>query len=172
MAFNSAGDLFVANNNGTSIEEYSPAGADLGAFATGLNSPIGLVFNSAGDLLTTNFVPGSGQIIEITPGGSQSLFASTGLDDPFGLAIDSSGNVYAANFLGGNIEEFSASGLDEGAFVSGISLPTGLAFAQSPAAPGTPEPGSVSVLMGVFFAGLVNIARRRRTSNRPGRPAR
>ena len=36
--------------------------------------PVGLAFNSAGDLFVADF--GSGNIYEFTPGGAQSTFAS------------------------------------------------------------------------------------------------
>ena len=52
LAFNSAGNLFVANwpeFPPGNIYEFTPGGAQ-STFASGLNNPAGLAFNSAGDL--------------------------------------------------------------------------------------------------------------------------
>jgi DNA-binding beta-propeller fold protein YncE len=43
-------------------------------FATGLNAPIGLAFNTAGNLFVAN--QGDGTIDEITPGGIKNTFTS------------------------------------------------------------------------------------------------
>jgi sugar lactone lactonase YvrE len=44
IAFDAAGNLYVANFNGPNIRKFSPTGADLGDFGTGLNQPSWLVF--------------------------------------------------------------------------------------------------------------------------------
>jgi hypothetical protein len=49
-----------------------------------LNNPLGLAFDSAGDLFEADY--GSGNIYEYTPGGAQTTFAS-GLSNPAGLAF-------------------------------------------------------------------------------------
>jgi glucose/arabinose dehydrogenase len=54
-------------------------------FASGLNNPLGLAFDSAGDLFEADY--GSGNIYEYTPGGAQTTFAS-GLSNPAGLAFE------------------------------------------------------------------------------------
>jgi hypothetical protein len=78
-----AQNLFVGDASGN-IYEYTPGGAR-STFASGLNGPWGLAFNSAGDLFV---VEGgySGNIYEFTPGGVESTFAS-GLSGPLGLAF-------------------------------------------------------------------------------------
>ena len=65
------------NNNGTLSS--SPV-----IFASGLDEPYGLAFNSAGNLFEADY--GSGNIYEYTPGGARSTFAS-GLNGPYGLAF-------------------------------------------------------------------------------------
>jgi DNA-binding beta-propeller fold protein YncE len=78
MAFNSAGDLFVANwDRGTASEtgtitEITPGGVQ-STFASGLAYPTGLAFNSAGDLFVADWA--SENIYEFTPGGVRSTFA-------------------------------------------------------------------------------------------------
>ena len=81
LAFNSAGDLFEADNATGNIYEFTPGGAR-STFASGLVYPTGLTFNSAGDL----FVRNGHSIIEVTPTGAQSTVA-TGFGTAEGLAF-------------------------------------------------------------------------------------
>ena len=55
------------------IYEFTPGGAK-STFATGLTGPVGLAFNSAGNLFEAD--AGTGNINEFTPGGTRSIFAS------------------------------------------------------------------------------------------------
>jgi len=68
-----AQNLFVANWADNDIIEITPSGVQ-SIFASGLDGPYGLAFNSAGDLFVANFF--GGDIIEITPSGTQSIIAS------------------------------------------------------------------------------------------------
>src|SRR5208282_429097 len=77
--------LFEADGGSGTIYEFTPGGAR-STFASGLSSPYGLVFNSAGDLFEAD--SGSGNIYEFTPGGARSTFAS-GLANPIALAFQS-----------------------------------------------------------------------------------
>ena len=81
------------------IYEFTPGGVQ-STFASGLNYPAGLAFNSAGNLFVADI--GSGNIYEFTPGGVQSTFAS-GLNTPEGLAFNSAGNLFVADHGTGNI---------------------------------------------------------------------
>ena len=94
MAFDSVGDLFVANygtgqDGGSSISKITPSGAK-STFASGLSYPEGLAFNSAGDLFVMNPGYGSGHatIVEFTPSGMQTTFANWwGTDAPTSIAF-------------------------------------------------------------------------------------
>jgi DNA-binding beta-propeller fold protein YncE len=157
LAFNSAGDLFVANYYGD-IYEYTPAGVQsffASVLAGGVYGPIdGLAFNGAGDLFATTFQGGT--ITEITPGGVQSTFASGFI--PQGLAFNSAGNLFAADFYNGNIYEYTPGGV-QSTFASGLSDPEGLAF-QGVTLP-VPEPSALGLLaLGVF--GLTLMRRHQR----------
>lgn len=124
VALDRDGKLFVSTNNNT-IEEFSPAGVDLGPFATtGVNFPMALAFDRAGNLYAANF---AGSTVEkFTPAGAGTVFAN--VIRPTGLAFDASGNLYVSNF-GNTIERFSPAGTRLGTFAnSGLNNPEGLAF--------------------------------------------
>jgi hypothetical protein len=82
-----AQNLFVADFGSGNIYEFTPGGAQ-STFASGLSSPAGLAFDSAGNLFEAERGPDAfnGSINEFTPDGAQSIFAS-GLSGPYGLAF-------------------------------------------------------------------------------------
>ena len=87
LAYNSAGDLFVADMGSGNIYKFTPGGVK-STFASGLDNPDGLAFNSAGDL----FVADSYNIYEYTPSGARRTFAS-GVE-PLDLAFNSAGDLF------------------------------------------------------------------------------
>lgn len=133
LAFDSQGDLFVADEGTGDIYEYMNDSGMLNSspiiFASGLYYPVGLAFNSAGGLFVANNVANT--ITEITPGKVQSTFAS-GLTQPLGLAFDSAGDLYEADQGTHNINEFiNSNGILSSSptvFASGIPEPDGLVF--------------------------------------------
>ena len=52
LAFDAAGNLYVASNNNT-VSKVTPAGV-VSTFASGFNNPIGLAFDAAGNLYVAN----------------------------------------------------------------------------------------------------------------------
>ena len=131
LAFDSAGDLFVANAVPNSVYEIKPDGTQSTFASGGLSYPDALAFNSAGDLFVANFFGST--VYEYTPGGVQSTFASglslslPGAFLPTGLAFDSAGNLFVADGSTGNIYEFTPAGT-ESIFASGFDSPSGLVF--------------------------------------------
>jgi DNA-binding beta-propeller fold protein YncE len=75
--------LFAASLSDDAIYEFTPDGTR-STFASGLNVPDALAFNSSGNLYVADYA--SGHIFEFTLGGTQSAFAS-GLG-PMSLAFD------------------------------------------------------------------------------------
>ena len=71
-----AQNLFVANEYGNDIIEFTPGGVQ-STFASGLGIPYAVAFDSANNLLVANWA--SANVIKITPGGVQSTFASESL---------------------------------------------------------------------------------------------
>ena len=142
-------NLFVSNRTGdfsANIYEFTPGGTR-STFASGLNEPFGLAFDSAGNLFVADF----GKIYEFTPGGTRSTFAS-GLDAPYGLAFDSAGNLYEADAWSGNIYEFTPGGT-RSTFASGLASPGFLAFQ-------VPEP-STWAMLGMGVIALLGFRRRK-----------
>src|SRR5438477_471506 len=91
----SADILYVTNTGDNTIERFTPGGVSSVFASTGLNGPLCLAFDTAGNLFVVN--TGDETIEKFTPGGVGSLFASTGLSGARGLAFDSAGNLYVAN---------------------------------------------------------------------------
>ncbi len=122
LAFDSAGNLYVANYNINTIEKFTPNGVGSLFASTGLNHPYDLAFDHQGNLFAAN--SGNDTIEKFTSGGVGSLFASTSPGSPNGLAVDAQDNVYA----GGNdtIEKFTPGGV--GSVFASVGDPFGLAF--------------------------------------------
>ncbi len=141
LAFNSAGNLFVASGN--AIQEFSPNGVQ-STFAS-VSAPGGLAFDSAGNL----FVTAGTSIIKITPSGVCSTFVSeaSGLVNlNIGPAFDSAGNLYVAQWgngitNNGSIIEIAPDG-KQSTFASGLYSPGTLAFQPAP----VPEPSAFGLL--------------------------
>src|ERR1700722_10052892 len=111
-----AQNLFVADTS--NIYEITPNGAQ-STFASGLDQPQGMAFDSKGDL----FVDENGTIDEFTPNGTKSTFAESGNE---GLAFDLFGNLFAAGF-GGDVFEIASNGTSS-VYASGFDEPVDLVF--------------------------------------------
>lgn len=139
-AFDSAGNIYVANNTNAitwpfisstsydnTIQKFTPDLTPLGAFATNLNNPWGLAFDSSGNLYVSS--SGDELVYRFTPGGYGSIFSYgiSLLSDPRGLAFDSGGNLYVANAGNGTIVKINPGGTGS-VFASGLSGPTSIAI--------------------------------------------
>jgi sugar lactone lactonase YvrE len=125
VAFDSSGNLFVADNTGNGeIFKFTPSGTKT-TFASGLTPEGGLAFDGSGNLLETD----PETIFKFSPSGTKSTFASS-LVSPTGLAFDRSGNLFVTDVNEGTILKFTPSGVKT-TFASGLSQPDGLAFDDS-----------------------------------------
>ena len=131
LAFNSAGDLLVANNNGN-IAEFTSGGTFIGNYATGVssfgNGLRGLAFDSAGNLFVANRT--GGVITEIPMGGGPSITIGLNTNGAVnGVAFDSAGNLYVA--VGSTLDKitFSSVGVYSGmtSIVTDLTNPNGVA---------------------------------------------
>jgi hypothetical protein len=101
----SAQNIFVSESATGNIYEFTPSGVRT-TFASGLNDPGALAFDSMGDL----FAAVSGGIVDFTSGGTQINFAS-GLNEPASIAINSAGDLFESDSDSGSIYEFTPQGV-------------------------------------------------------------
>ena len=146
LAFDTSGNLYVADFNGNTIEKLSPNGQKLGTITDLGGQTFDVAFDKAGNLYASI---SSNIIQKFSPTGQDlGVFASTGLNVPFGLAFDDSGNLFIANLEGASVREFSPTGQDLGNYVTGLNLPTFLAFQP------VPEPSGMALLASGAVCGL------------------
>jgi hypothetical protein len=105
LAFDSNGNLYVANYGQANILKYSPSGIGT-VFESGID-PWAITLDSAGNLYVS-----SGIIIyKFNSSGIGTVFAHPVMNYYFtSLAFDSAGNLYAADPDAGIIEKFDSSG--------------------------------------------------------------
>ena len=105
--------MFVTDYDRGVIYEYKPTGSRA-IFASGLHHPVGMAFNSAGNLFVADNSIGNvyqGRIYEYKPSGSRGIFAVLEPSDrPADLAFDSMGNLLMAD-LGGKIYKYNLNGV-------------------------------------------------------------
>jgi len=124
MAFDSAGYLYLAGYSNPWVERIPPGGGAATIFASGLGSPIGLDFDSLGNLIVADY---QGTVKKVTPAGAVSTIVSSGLTNTYSVAIDANDNIFVGDFQGGNVYRVTS----EGGLVriaSGLPNVKGLAF--------------------------------------------
>ena len=122
LAFDAAGNLYVANSNDGTVDNVTPTGK-VSLFASGFSQPDGLAFDAAGNLYVANI---SGIVSKVTPEGMNTAFAR-GFNGPVGLAFDTAGNLYVANTNGNTVSEVTPAG-KVSTFASGFNAPFALTF--------------------------------------------
>jgi secreted PhoX family phosphatase len=93
--FAHADNLFVANADVNTIEEFNSSGVGTAFVSSGLMNPTGLAFDSAGNLCVAT----GNAIKKFNSSGVGTVWGNSGsvLFDPNGLAFDNDGNLYVAN---------------------------------------------------------------------------
>jgi hypothetical protein len=125
------GNLFAADANDGTIFKFTPTGmrsvfAAPSAFVS-TQGPIGLAFDSAGNLFVSTSDNTNGQILEFAPNGAETTFATGLTNNPRGLAFDSAGNLFVAEpgrFRSGDILKFTTGGV-ETFFAAPVGRPQG-----------------------------------------------
>ena len=133
LAFDAAGNLYVANSGNNTISEVTPAGAVSTFVSSGLNGPDGLAFDAAGNLYVANLdgntrfpkitlspvIEGqafSGTVFHFTDANpfatASDYTAVVTLGDGNSVTLDSSGVDARAGHAGGQIVADAGGGFD------------------------------------------------------------
>jgi sugar lactone lactonase YvrE len=138
LAFDTAGNLYLSDCAGNNsqigydpmgyVYKFTPGGVRSTFAANPLEFPVGLAFDSAGNLYVGDG-GGNDGVYRFTPNGivtTNFYHTSTG---PYGIAFDNAGDMFATIDASGSIYEFT-NGIEteQGIFTSGLSSPLGLAF--------------------------------------------
>jgi hypothetical protein len=129
IAFDAAGNAYVAESNTGVIYKYDPDG-NRSVFASGLIRPFGLAFDLVGNLYVADFgvsPTGGGSVVRITPTGVASPFA-TGLNAPVDVALDGLNNLYFSDYDAGTVYRMTLAGGTPTPFATGLGRPFGLAI--------------------------------------------
>jgi hypothetical protein len=120
LAFDTSGNLYVADEGNNRVSVFSPAGSFLGAITRSKNhtisQPVALIFDAAtGTLYIAS--PGNQDLFTYDVSGvakkdfaANFLFTDSKLDKLSGLALDLSGNLYTGNRKDNTIYKWTASG--------------------------------------------------------------
>jgi sugar lactone lactonase YvrE len=92
-------------------------------FATGFNSPVGIVFDAAGNMYVAN--RGGNSVTRVPASGSATAFA-TNLSLPTGLALDGLGKLFVANWGDNTIHRIDPDGRPSILAGIGLNHPSGL----------------------------------------------
>jgi sugar lactone lactonase YvrE len=122
VRFDTAGNLFVADNLAGVVRKFSATGQDLGTFAfPGVGQSYGLAFDAPGNLYVTD--GGSNHVRKYAPTGQQLGDFITPGSSPSGLVFESSGNALVTLLNGGEVWRMSPTGQDLGVFTTQTSTP-------------------------------------------------
>ena len=115
MAYGPDGNLYVANATAGAnniVEFNGQTGASIGVFASGLNGPTGLRYDSLdGNFYATNFGNFAGNTVSrINTSGMVLGNFGSGHQLPTSIAIDTGGNIYVGEFGAGAVKKFNAAG--------------------------------------------------------------
>ena len=131
MKFGPDGNLYLADNNGSGqIERFNgTTGAYLGRFTTGAGDPLGFAgaldfaWGPDGKLYVADYAGKKIERYNGSTGAYIDTIASGLVAGASGLTIDASGNLYLSRYADGyQIEKFSSTGTDLGAYTSGVAL--------------------------------------------------
>ena len=117
LAFDAAGNLYVANKDKNNILKFTPDGVGSIFAASGVASPYGVAFDKAGNLFVANY---KFTILKFNSSGVGSEFVNANLAGFVDIAFDSGGNLLLLTWNSG-IHKYTPSGAG-----STLSSPQGL----------------------------------------------
>ena len=126
MVLDSSDNLWVSNTDNNTITEFTSTqlsdggqqngNITLSSSSNSIDEPMGIAFDSSGDLWVANY--GNSTITEFvstslsssgSPSPSVTLSSSgNSIDEPMGIAFDSSGDLWVANYGNSTITEFTS----------------------------------------------------------------
>src|SRR5262249_52313983 len=106
LAFDAAGNLFVANSQGGTVSVFAPGSTTPTATLTGLNNPSALALDAHATLFVAN---GLGNTVSVFAPDTTTPYATlTGLNGPSALAFDPHGDLlFVVNTLNGTVTRFT-----------------------------------------------------------------
>jgi DNA-binding beta-propeller fold protein YncE len=136
------GDVYVSDRAAGAIYIYAPDGGYRRTFDPGSDlkgwAPLGLAFDSKGDLFVTSLGQPFQAVHEFGPDETfiQTFGKPDEFDFPNGVAVDANGNVYVSDSNNGRLFVFDPSGarvalVKRGASEGDLGLPRGLAIDDS-----------------------------------------
>ncbi len=137
-----AGDIYVSDRQTATIQVYSREGAllrEIGSpFGADNWQPIGLGFDTSGNLYVTDVTPGMHRVVVLDPAGRLlRQFGKEGNEPgafsfPNAVAVDDAGQVYVADSNNARVQVFDPVGnlltVLSGSAAGGLALPRGLAI--------------------------------------------
>ncbi len=184
MAFDSAGNLYVADSGNNRVRQISPGGAIVTVAGTGvagysgdygpatsaqLNRPMGVALDSAGNLYIAD--TGNNRIRLVYPDGTIAPVAGNGnaafegdggqavlaaLHAPRGVAVDSGFNVYIADTLSLRVREITTDGVIHTLAGSGVAGFSGDLGSATSANLNSPSSVAVDAQGNVYFTDELN----------------
>lgn len=121
--------LSAAPNDFTIAVSYTGAG---------MNSPIPVAIDAAGDVWLGNTATGANSVSELSPVGApistSAGYTGGGIEDPYSIAVDSSGNLWTANVTPNSLSKIGSNGTpvstSAGYTGGGLNAPYAIAFDQ------------------------------------------
>jgi hypothetical protein len=126
LAFDGAGNLYVANYDANTVSKFAPGATTASATLTGLGGPSALAFDGTGNLFVAS--SNANTVSKFAPGATTASATLTGLSGPYALAFDGAGNLYVANYNDTTVSKFAPGATTASATLTGLSGPDGLAF--------------------------------------------
>ncbi len=132
LAFDSTGNLFVANLPGNVTVYAPPYGSVSTTIANGVNHPQALALDSRGNLFVANG-SGSNTVTAYSPpyGGSPMATISSGVGDPVSVAVNQSSDLFVVNQASNTVTIYQPPYISPPTVISkGLNAPNSLALDQ------------------------------------------
>jgi len=126
IAFDAAGNTYVAALNDNKIWFIPAAGGAPVALASGLNEPNGIAVDAAGDVYFSE--AGDNVVKELYAGTSVPVVIATGFLEPAGLALDAAGDLYVVDNGNNLVKKIPAGGGTPVSVGSNFSEPNDIAI--------------------------------------------